>query len=82
MRFTKQQVTETNEKARERGYLEGKKRARRRGYLGFVFGLVLGSVGTFSYVLHADEVNDFVVTQFHRCYKATFPQFHRCFTLI
>ena len=75
MRFSKQQVAETSEKARERGYKEGKKRARRRGYLGFVLGLILGISGTFSYVLHADEVNDFVVTQFHRAQSSIHSHF-------
>lgn len=57
MRFTKTQLSEANEKARKRGFSEGRKVARRRGYFGFFFGLIFGVGGFYAYQTYQVEIN-------------------------
>lgn len=57
MRFNKTQLSEATEKARKRGFSDGRKVARRRGYIGFLFGLLAGVGGVFGYINYEQEIH-------------------------
>lgn len=73
MRFTKTQVTEENQKARERGYRAGRAKSRRRAFVAFVFGIGAGIAGTIGYQGNKEQVDNFVTTSYHRIAAAIHP---------